>query len=146
MFLPRPRPPKKKIHNLPENTQVTCISIMFDTITRLTQNVWLPHLHMLMNSTDHIHSDQVKEDVIETLLLHYFEYKKKLRPDKIGNCHGKTVRYRRTEQRLPAPRPGHHSKDSRWWQWLSKKLRQNTSANLEAESRYYKKLFCYLHV
>ena len=32
----------------------------------------------------HIRSGQVKENVIEVLRLHYFEYKKKLRPDKTG--------------------------------------------------------------
>jgi hypothetical protein len=35
-----------------------------------------------MDSNGDIRSGQVKEDVIEVLLLHYFEYKKKLRPNK----------------------------------------------------------------
>ena len=44
----------------------------------------MPHLHTFLDSNGHIRSGQVKEDVIEALLLHYFEYKKKLRPNKYG--------------------------------------------------------------
>jgi hypothetical protein len=50
---------------------------MYDTITKFDHHVYLTHRYTLLNSNGHIHSGQVKEDVIESLHLHYFEYKKK---------------------------------------------------------------------
>ena len=35
------------------------------------------NLHTFLDSKGHIHSGQVKEDIIEALRLHYFEYNKK---------------------------------------------------------------------
>ena len=40
---------------------------MFDTITRFVRNVWLTHLHTLLDSNGHIRSGQVKEDLVEGL-------------------------------------------------------------------------------
>ena len=57
---------------------------MSDTITRFVRNVCLPHLRTILDSNRHIRSDQVKEDVIEGLHLHYFEYKRTLHPGKTG--------------------------------------------------------------
>jgi hypothetical protein len=57
---------------------------MFDHITKLTRNVWLPHLRTLLDSNGHIRSGQVKEDVIEALRLYYFDYKTKRHPGRTG--------------------------------------------------------------
>jgi hypothetical protein len=75
---------QERVHHIKTDTQETVISSMYDTITNLAHNVWLPHLHTLLDSNDHIHSGQVKEDVIETLHQHYFEYKKMLRHNMYG--------------------------------------------------------------
>jgi hypothetical protein len=129
---------QERVHHIKTDTQETLISSMYDTITKLDLNVWMTHLRTLLDSNGHIHSGQVKEDVFETLHLHYFEYKKNLRPNKYGQterdsekegapdcdrqvpparvlrvCPARTVRHRRTEQRLPAPRHGHHAKGAR---------------------------------
>ena len=67
---------QERFDDIKTDTQETCISIMFDTITRSDRNVCLPHLHTFLDSNGHIRSGQVKEDDIEALRLHYFEYKK----------------------------------------------------------------------
>jgi hypothetical protein len=67
-----------------EGVQETVISSMYDTITKLTQIIWMSHLLTLLDSNGNIRSGQVKEDVIEVLHLHYFEYKKQVRPNEYG--------------------------------------------------------------
>jgi hypothetical protein len=62
---------QERVHHIKTDTQETAISSIHDTITKLTRNVWLTHLHTFLDSNGHIHSDQVEEDVIEALRLHY---------------------------------------------------------------------------
>jgi hypothetical protein len=75
---------QERVHHIKTDTQETAISSMHDTITKFANNVWLTHLSTLLDSNGHIRSGQVEEDVFEALRLHYFEYKKKLRPNKYG--------------------------------------------------------------
>ena len=75
---------QERVHHIKTDTQETVISSMYDTITKFAHNVWLSHLCTILESNGHIHSGQVKEDVIEVLHLHYFEYKKHVRPNKYG--------------------------------------------------------------
>jgi hypothetical protein len=75
---------QERVHHIKTDTQETVISSMHDTITKFSRNVWLSHLCTLLDSNGHIRSGQVEEDVIEALRLYYFEYKKKLRPNKYG--------------------------------------------------------------
>ncbi len=58
---------RERVHHIKTDTQETVISSMYDTITKLTHNFWLSHLRTLLDSNGHVHSGQVKEDVIEVL-------------------------------------------------------------------------------
>jgi hypothetical protein len=58
---------QERVHHIKTDTQEKEISSMYDTITKFTHNVWLSHLRTLLDSSGHIHSGQVKEDVIEVL-------------------------------------------------------------------------------
>ena len=75
---------QERVHHINSDTQDTAISAMFDHITKLARNIWLPHLRTLLDSNGHIRSGQVKEDVIEALRLYYFDHKAKRRPSKTG--------------------------------------------------------------
>ena len=73
---------QERVSDIKTDADSTAISGMADAIMKLARNVFLPHLRTLLDSNGHIRSGQVKENVIEALRLHYFEYKKTRRAGK----------------------------------------------------------------